>query len=140
MEVGGLHPETNEPAFVDLQLGQFLQTGDLVRTYENSSARVDISIQNFTRVSRTGPKTVWKLGRFALNGEAVIELQEGKIFVFDADDGQENRPLHIETPAGTASARGTWMAVEFDPDTGAIEVECLRGIQVPLAEAVPANG
>ena len=128
VEVNGLHPETKEPAFVDLQLGQFLQTGNVVKTHENSSARVDISLQNFTRVSRTGPKTIWRLGRFALNGEAVIELEEGKILVFDEGDGQEHWPLHIETPAGTASARGTWMAVEFDPESGTAQVECLRGI------------
>ena len=128
VEVNTLHSETNELAFVDLQLGQSLQTGNLVKTHENSSARVDISVQNFTRVSRTAPKTVWRLGRYALNGEMVIELQAGKIFVFDEDNGQENWPLHIVTPAGVASARGTWMAVEFDPESGTVEVECLRGL------------
>ena len=128
VEVNGLNTETEEPMFVELELGQFLQTGNLVKTHENSSARVDISMQNFTRVSRTAPNTVWKLGRFSMNGEAVIELTEGKIFVFDEDDGEEHWPLHIETPAGTASARGTWMAVEVNSETGAVEVECLRGI------------
>ncbi|NQW24482.1 MAG: FecR domain-containing protein [SAR202 cluster bacterium] len=128
VEVNGLNTETEEPTFVELELGQFLQTGNLVKTHENSSARVDISMQNFTRVSRTAPNTVWKLGRFALNGEAVIELTEGKIFVFDEDDGEEHWPLHIETPAGTASARGTWMAVEVNAETGAVAVQCLRGI------------
>ena len=111
VEVNSLGSETNELAFVDLQLGQSLTTGNLVKTHENSSARVDISIQDFTRVSRTGSKTIWQFGQFALNGEAIIELQEGKIFVFDEDNGKENWPLHIVTPAGTASARGTWMAV-----------------------------
>ena len=128
VEVFDIHPATKEPAFVDLRLGQALMSGNMVKTHENSSARVDISLQNFTRVSRTGPKTIWRLGRFALNGEAVIELREGKILVFDEDDGQEHWPLHIETPAGTASARGTSMSVEFVPESGAIEVECFRGI------------
>ena len=128
VEVNGLNPETNERKFVELQLGQSLSTGNLVKTHEYSSTRVDISIQNFSRVSRTAPKTIWKLGRFALDGEAVIELQEGKIFVFDEDDGQEHWPLHIETPAGIASARGTWMAVEFDPVSGTVRAECLREI------------
>ena len=128
VEVNTLDTETNEPVFVDLQLGQYLQTGNLVKTHKNSSARIDISIKNFNRVSRTAPRTIWQLGRFALNGDAIIELQEGKIFVFDDDDGQEHWPLHIETPAGTASARGTWMAVEFDPESATIQVDCLRGI------------
>ena len=127
-QVDSLHPETQDLAFVDLQLGQSLQAGSLVKSHTNSSARIDISIANFTLVTRTAPETVWRLGSFALNGEAVIELQEGKIFVFDEDNGQENWPLHIETPAGTASARGTWMAVEYNPLLGTVEVECLRGL------------
>ena len=128
LEVNDLALENGNLAFVDLELGQLLQTGNLVKTHENSSARVDISIDQFTRVSRTIPETVWELGSFALDGEAVIELHQGKIFVFDEDDGKDHWPLHIETPAGTASARGTWMAVEFDPVTGTTQVECLRGI------------
>ena len=128
VEVNALHPETNEPTFVDLQLGQYLQTGNLVKTHENSTTRVDISMQGFSRVSRTNPKTIWQLGRFALDGKAVIELQEGKIFIFDDDDGDEHWPLQIETPAGTASARGTWMAVAFDPNSGTVQVQCLRGV------------
>ena len=71
-----LQLETTELAFVELQLGQSLQTGNLVKTHVNSSARVDISIQNFTRVSRTAPETVWKLGSFALNGEEVIRYSQ----------------------------------------------------------------
>ena len=63
VEVNSLDPQANELAFVNLQLGQNLQTGNLVKTHQNSSARVDISIQNFTRVSRTGPGTVWQLGQ-----------------------------------------------------------------------------
>ena len=128
VEVNVFNFENGNLAFVDLQLGQFLQTGNLIKTHENSSARVDISIDQFTRISRTIPETIWRLGRFAVDGEAVIELHEGKIFVFDEGDGQEHWPLHIETPAGTASARGTWMSVEFDPETGITQVECLRGI------------
>ena len=63
-----------------------------------------------------------------MDGKAVIELQEGKIFIFDDGDGDEHWPLQIETPAGTASARGTWMAVAFDPNSGTVQVQCLRGV------------
>ncbi len=129
VEFNSLRSQSVNPnIFVDLSLGQLLQTGNLVKTHKNSSARVDISIDRFTRISRTIPETIWQLGNFTSDGEAIIELHEGKIFVFDEDNGKENWPLHIITPAGTASARGTWMAVEFDPVTGITQVECLRGI------------
>ena len=38
VEVNGLDPDNQDATFVDLQLGQSLQTGDLVNTRENSSA------------------------------------------------------------------------------------------------------
>ncbi len=128
VEVNGLDPNTNNPAFVELELGQSLFPGNRIKTHRDSEARVDISIDQFTRISRTSPETVWHIGGFTMDGGAIIELQEGKIFVFDEDNGDEHWPLHVVTPAGTASARGTWLAVGFDPETGVAEVECFRGV------------
>jgi hypothetical protein len=128
VEVNGLNPTTGDPELVELQLGQSLFPGNSVKTYRDSEARVDIAIDEFTRISRTSPETVWRIGGFSVNGGAIIELTEGKIFVFDEANGDEHWPLHVVTPAGTASARGTWLAVGFDPETGVAEVECFRGV------------
>ena len=37
----------------------------------------------------------------------VVELDQGKLFVFDGGFQGDHRPLQIRTPAGTASVRGT---------------------------------
>ncbi|MCH7678294.1 malate dehydrogenase, partial [candidate division KSB1 bacterium] len=69
--------------FVPATVGKDLRPGDGVKTYPNSEARVDITIGDFTRINRTAPNTMWRLGEFAVLGRTIIELQQGKIFLFD---------------------------------------------------------
>ncbi len=116
-----------ETGFNQAQVGQSLLTGDLVKTNSNSEARVDITIRDFTRITRTTPNTMWRLGSFAEDEGAVIELDQGKVFLFDDGDGQADWHTDVVTPAGRASPRGTWLSVSYDPDTGITEVQCFRG-------------
>ena len=51
----------------------------------------------------------------------------GKIFLLDRGDEDSPFPVRVVTPAGTASPRGTWMSVSYDPTTETVEVECFRG-------------
>ena len=113
--------------FLPAVIGQGLLPGDGVRTYVNSEARVDIKIQGHTRVSRTRPNTIWRLGQFSLEEGTIIELDEGKIFLFDDAAGPAGQPLKIVTPAGTASPRGTWMSFSYDPISEVAELQCFRG-------------
>ena len=117
--------ETTE--FLPAQAGQTLLPGDGVKTSSGSEARVDIVIQKFLRIVRTTPNTVWRLGQFALEHDTVIELDQGKSFILDNGLGAGFPPVPIVTPAGTASPRGTWMSVAYDPETGVAEVQCFRG-------------
>jgi len=114
--------------YVPAYVGQELLTGDGVKTYPNSEARVDIVIRDFTRITRTTPNTIWRIGQFAVDRDTVIELHQGKIFLFDEGARGGGRPLHVVTPAGTASPRGTWLSVEYDPETEEVKVECFRGV------------
>ena len=114
-------------AFKDAKVGQDLIPGDAVKTFRDSEARVDIVIRDSARFARTTPDTIWRLGQFAVDQDTVMELDQGKIFTFDSGRQEDHRPLHIETPAGTASVRGTWMSVSYDPETGVVEVNCFRG-------------
>ena len=50
------------------QLEQDLVPGDAVKTYKNSEARVDITVQELTRITRTTPNTIWRLGAFVVDG------------------------------------------------------------------------
>ena len=85
--LAGALPQTeSSSAFV----GQELLPGDLVTTQKNSEARIDITIREFTRMIRTKPNTVWRLGSFAADKGAVIELEQGTIFLFDDGEGRQH--------------------------------------------------
>ena len=43
-----------------------LLPGDDVKTFVESEARVDIRIQEFLRITRTTPDTIWRLGQFGV--------------------------------------------------------------------------
>ena len=113
--------------FQPVTLGQELAPGDGLKTFEASEARVDISVGEFVRVSRTKPNTVWRLGQFTVEDETVIELDQGTIFLFDDSSGPSPKPLKVITPAGTASPKGTWMSMSYDPVTKVAELQCFRG-------------
>jgi len=63
--------------FLPAVVGQLLLPGDGVRTFMDSEARVDIRFHDYTKVSRTKPNTLWRLGQFALEYETIIELSGG---------------------------------------------------------------
>ena len=121
----GLGPVTE--IFLPAVVGQELLPGDGLKTFANSEARVDISIGDYTRISRTKPNTVWRLGQFSLQEGTVIELDQGKIFLFDDVSDPTGRPFKVVTPAGTASPRGTWMSISYDPVEQVADLQCFRG-------------
>jgi len=105
------------PNFVAAQVGQEIVPGDGVLTFPNSQARIDITLAELLRVVRTTPDTLWRLGEFEENQDAIIELDQGKIFLLDSGADGSALPVRVVTPAGTGSPRGTWMNVAYDPET-----------------------
>ena len=121
-------PDTDVPRFLPAEVGEDLSPGDGVKTFRESEARIDIVISAFTRITRSTPNTIWRLGQFALENETIIELARGKIFLFDEGAREGLSPVKVVTPAGTASPRGTWISVEYDPEEEVVEVQCFRGV------------
>ena len=117
-----------EEQFLPAQVGEDLSPGDGVKTFRESEARVDIVIRDLTRITRSTPNTIWRLGQFPSEENTIIELTQGKIFLIDQGTQEGLRPVEVVTPAGTASPRGTWMSVEYNPDQDVIEVQCFRGV------------
>ena len=76
-------------------------------TFQDSEVRVDITVEDFLRVVRIAPDTFWRLGQFQEDQGAIIELDQGKIFLLDRRDEDSPFPIRVVTPAGTASPRGT---------------------------------
>ena len=115
------------PAFSPAEIGQVLLPGDGVKTFPGSEARVDITIGALTRITRTRPNTLWRIGQFGIDNGTIIELTQGEIFLIEDTSGQKLPPVKIVTPAGTASPRGTWMSVAYDPERGVAELRCYQG-------------
>jgi hypothetical protein len=128
VEVAQLKDDATAAAnFLPVTVGQALSPGDGLKTFDSSEARVDISVGDFVRVTRTKPNTVWRLGQFSVDDETIIELDQGTIFLFDDSDGPSPKPLKVITPAGTASPKGTWMSLSYDPVLQVAELQCFRG-------------
>ena len=126
-QVETLRPIAAGPDFSPAQVGEQLSPGDAVRTLQDSEARVDIVVREYRRVSWTTANTIWRLGQFAVDQDTIIQLDQGTLFVFD-EGFQEDRPgFEVVTPAGTASVRGTWMRVTYEPESGVMEGQCFRG-------------
>ena len=121
-------PPNLAASFSPALVGEELIPGDGVKTYSESEARIDISFNTTSRITRTTPNTIWRLGNFGVLGDTIIELVEGKIFLLEDTPGGEARPIKIVTPAGTASPRGTWLSVRYNAEDGVTEVQCFRGI------------
>ncbi len=115
-------------SFTPATVGQKLIAGDGVKTHSQSEARIDISFNTASRITRTTPNTIWRLGNFGVGDDTIIELAEGKIFLLENTADGEERPIKIITPAGTASPRGTWLSVQYDAKKGVTEVQCFRGV------------
>ena len=85
--------EPHVELFTPSVVGEDLLAGDGVKTFQDSEARVDIAIRDFTRITRTTPSTVWRLGQFAVDQDTIIELSQGKIFLIDEGVGAGQRPV-----------------------------------------------
>lgn len=113
---------------IPAEIGFRLFPGDGIITHVRSEAKAEIVVQNTTRYMRTTPNTFWRVGDYGKGDEGtVIELDGGTVYIFDEETPEGRPPLKIITPAGTATARGTWMSVHYDPEKGTAKLQCFRG-------------
>ena len=119
-----------EWGFFPATVGQPLIPGDRIKTFQNSEARVDVTLGSLTRITWTTPNSTWRLGQFGLENGVIIELTQGKVFLVSEGidpSAEGSYPVKVVTPAGVASPRGTWMSVSYDPEIGVAELQCLHG-------------
>jgi hypothetical protein len=119
--------DVGDEQFALASVGQALETGDGVKTFPDSQARVDLAVRDFKRVVRTTPNTVWRLGQFGVDKDTIIEMDSGKVFMWDSGEADGSPAVKVQTPAGVAAVRGTWMSVTFDDASGLLELDCYRG-------------
>jgi hypothetical protein len=102
--------------------GFMLDAKMLLQTKEESRVRLDLSSGSIVRL---GQSTIFSLKSQEASSEGVlskIELQIGKLWIV-----LKGGSLDVNTPAGLASVRGSYMCVYVDPITKGITVCCLEG-------------
>jgi hypothetical protein len=102
--------------------GFILNSTMQLQTMPVSKVRLDLSIGSIVRL---GPSTIFSLVPPQTGAQGAlsrIELRAGEVWII-----LQGGSLDVNTPAGLASVRGTYMSVLLDPETNSITVTCLEG-------------
>lgn len=108
--------------FATAQNGTVIQKEGQVRTLGDGYARLDLSTGTLIRMA---PLSYFTLVDNQPGDEGLrtrIKLDFGQLWIILTSGAVE-----IETPAGQAAVRGSYMMVEIDPDTQEAFISCLEG-------------
>jgi hypothetical protein len=103
--------------------GLVLEVNGQVKTLANSSVRLDLSEGSIIRLAAD---TLFSLEGQEPQGNSFltrIKMESGKLWVI-----LNGGALEVETSVGVASVRGSYMSVEYIPETGEVLVTCLEGV------------
>ena len=102
--------------------GQTIIAGTSVHTGKASKATVNLNDGTILRLRADTLVTLDQLVGDAVNPFTRVLLALGKVFVI-LKSGQ----LEVQSPVGTATVTGSFLSVEFQPDTNTVVVTCLEG-------------
>ncbi|MGQ0601696.1 MAG: FecR family protein [Anaerolineales bacterium] len=102
--------------------GDAVDAGGLVRTGAESKVRLTFTEGTIVRLGAHSEFTVTELRAEADDPFTRIQLVAGQLWVILMGGS-----LEVETPAGVASVRGSYLGVNYDPQTQTIVVTCLEG-------------
>jgi len=118
--VEAARPSENEFARVDN--GFVLNNGGQVRTANESRVRLDLTSSTIIRL---GQNSLFKMEELTPGGEGPlvrVKLEFGRLWVSLAGGSVE-----VETPVGSASVRGSFGVIEYDPSLDVLTLSCLEG-------------
>lgn len=125
----------NTSTYAPAALGDMLPTGGQARTGETGRAALLLSPE--MSIVRLGPATGFTLTGLSPRAEdffANLWLQAGQLWIILAGGS-----LDVETPVGTASVRGSYLGVSFDPYMFQMTATCLEGV-CSLANSLGTTG
>ena len=102
--------------------GQVLGAGTSVHTGKASKATVNLNDGTILRLRSDTLVTLDQLAGDAANPFTRLLLALGKVFVI-----LKNGQLEVQSPVGAATVTGSFLSVEFQPDTKTVVVTCLEG-------------
>ncbi len=123
-EVGGevLVRPSNTDQFTSAALGQVLQTNTEVQIGDDGFAHLSFPNGTIVRVASSSMVTLQVLEAGPTGLFTRLRLSAGELWII-LTEGE----LNVETPAGLAVVRGSFMHVAVDPATGATLTDCLEG-------------
>lgn len=108
--------------FSEVGNGFILYPRGQVETKSNSKVRLDLSDNTLIRLGENSLFTL-DYPKQEPNGLLTrLQLEVGKIWII-----LNGGALEVETSSGVAAVRGSYMYVEYDPDSGEMRITCLEG-------------
>lgn len=103
--------------------GQVMVENEQVITHEDGRARLDLSNKTLIRIGPLTAFTLLSLEERDGSAYTLIDLNVGDLWII-----LNGGSLDVETPAGLASVRGSFMHVHVASGSGAVFVSCLEGL------------
>ncbi len=103
--------------------GEILQLLGQLQTQSDGKARLDFSTGTLVRV---GPNTLFTLQPSGSNSQGLIiqlQLDLGQLWVILQGGGS----LQVQTKSGVAAVLGSFLGVDYNPQTGDLRITCLEG-------------
>jgi LysM repeat protein len=111
-----------EGVYNDASVGQELENQDQVLTHEDGRARIDLSTGTIIRLSPLSNFTFETMENTDDGVLTRLSLEVGRLWVI-LNGGE----VEVDTPAGLASVRGSYLHVWVLPDNNETMVTCLEG-------------
>jgi hypothetical protein len=102
--------------------GQVIGQGGLARTGAESKVRLDLTEGTILRLAPQSEFTLAELNEAAAQPLTRLSLAAGQLWVI-----LSRGELNVETPVGTATVRGSYLGVSFDPGQNMLTATCLEG-------------
>jgi hypothetical protein len=108
--------------FEDISEGHLMRVNDELLTHRDARARLDLSNGTIIRVGPLSHFILKNMGQRAEGPFTRLKLEIGELFII-----LKGGSLDVDTPAGLASVRGSYMSVRVIRDTRETMMTCLEG-------------
>lgn len=128
---------TSSDPDVQAQNGQEIKIGGVVNTGPDGRLRLDMSNETIIRVAENSTFVLLDMRNTDTGSLIKLRMSFGRVWLILKGGSAE-----VDTPAGVASVRGSYMSVFYNPN-GEVEVTCLEGscvLQTPTGEVQMVAG
>lgn len=123
---GGVQVRTSPAAAVTpAVLGQTLPIGSSLQTDASGQATLEFPDGSLIRIASGTTFQLVEVGNTASNPNTAVKLNLGTLFIY-VQAALGPRVFDVQTPAGVASVRGSYMRVDYYPESDTVILTCLE--------------